>query len=68
MKKARIQNISALIYENKMSNMLGIMADKSQRGLSIEKEIKEITEKISVTEGEIKEFLKKCFTEFKNLK
>ena len=43
------------------------MAEKYQNGVSIETDIKEIAEKISATEEEIKEFLRSCFNEFKNL-
>jgi hypothetical protein len=65
--KGRIQAIAKLIYESNMSNKLGIMAEKYQNGVSIETDIKEIAEKISATEEEIKEFLRSCFNEFKNL-
>ncbi|MFA5714735.1 MAG: hypothetical protein WC998_03260 [Candidatus Paceibacterota bacterium] len=67
MKKGRIQNIAALIYEGNMCNNLGVMAEKHQNGISIETNIKEVAEKISATKEEIKEFLKSCFSEFRNL-
>jgi hypothetical protein len=65
MKKRRIQDIAALMYENNIP--LGNIVEKHSEGTSIETEIKEISEKISIPEEEIKEFLKRCFTDFKDL-